>query len=222
MKSWLQLIGLAVVGTVLLASTAYAQSSSSSRGGWRWQEPSLIDIRDRSTEAFKVLDADENGSISLQELDLANLTDEETAELSNDELRLRRQRSSLASSIFLRWNEDMDAFEISDANGDGFMTKEEFENRRALIRTHMLEQGISEYDKDRNGSVELQEFNASLVDLEDIDKDGSGTLSREELSKVDDSELMRSLRMSQARSWEMRRWRSSQNSRQREGSSSNR
>lgn len=208
MKSWIQLFCLAVVGMVLLAGTVYAQSSSGSRNSWRWQsqEPSINDIRDRSTEIFEVLDANENGSISLDEIDLANLTEEETAELSNEELRLRRQRSQLASSMFLRWNEDMDAFAISDINGDGFMTREEYENRRSVLRTHMLEEGIAIYDKDRNGSVELLEFNANLTDLEEVDKDGSGTLSRSELSKVDNRELMRSVRMSQSRSWDSRRW----------------
>ena len=208
MKSWIQLFCLAVVGMVLLAGTVYAQSSSGSRSSWRWQsqEPSITDIRDRSTEIFEVLDANENGSISLDEIDLANLTEDETAELSNEELRLRRQRSQLASNMFLRWNDDMDAFAISDVNGDGFMTREEYENRRSVLRTHMLEEGIAIYDKDRNGSVELLEFNANLSDLEEVDKDGSGTLSRSELSKVDNRELMRSVRMSQSRSWDSRRW----------------
>ena len=219
MKSSLRLIVLVVGGAVFLAGTAFAQNSSGSRGnwGWRWQEPSIVDIRDRSAEAFKLLDTNENGSITLDEIDLANLSEEESAELSNEELRERRQISSLASSMFLRWNEDMDAFEISDTNRDGFMTKEEFDNRRTTLRTHMLEQGIAVYDTDKNGSVELQEFNANLQDLEDIDKDGNGTLSRAELSKVDNNELMRNLRMSQARSWEQRRWespRSSDSSRQ--------
>lgn len=207
MKSWIQAVGLAVVGILLLAGTIYAQSSSGSRGGWRWewQEPSISDIRDRSTEIFEILDADANGSINIDEIDLTNLSEEETAELSNEELRVRRHRSSLASSMFLRWNDDMDAFDISDSNGDGFMTREEFENRRVTLRTRMLEEGIASYDKDKNGSVELLEFNANLASLEDIDKDGSGTLSRSELSKVDNRELMRSVRMSQARSWDSRR-----------------
>lgn len=229
MKSSLQLVGLAVVGIVLLAGTVYAQSSSGSRGGWgwEWQEPSISDIRDRSTGIFETLDADENGSISLEEIDLANLSEEETDELTNEELRSRRQRSQLASSMFLRWNDEMDAFDISDTNSDGFMTREEFENRRAALRTSMLEEGIATYDKDLNGSVELLEFNANLTDLEDVDQDGSGTLSRSELSKVDNRELMRSVRMSQARSWESRRGNWSSRSRnsgatQQERSDSNR
>lgn len=213
MKSWVQLFGLVVVGTVLIAATASAQSNYGSRSSWRWQEPAISDIRERSTESFKLLDEDENGSITLEEIDLASLSEEETAELSNAELRERRQRSSLASSMFLRWNDEMDAFEISDTNGDGFMTRDEFENRRATLRTHMLKEGIAVYDTDRNGSVELTEFNASLSDLEDVDTDGSGTLSRGELSKVDDNELMRSVRVSQYRAWESRRWSSSGSSR---------
>ncbi|MYD46032.1 MAG: hypothetical protein F4W92_06745 [Gammaproteobacteria bacterium] len=223
MKSWVQIFCLAIVGMVLMAATASAQSSS--RGNWRWQEPSITDIRDRSTETFKLLDEDENGSITLEEIDVESLSEEETAELSNEELRARRQRSSLASSMFLRWNEDMDAFDISDTNGDGFMTREEFENRRATLRTHMLEEGIAVYDTDRNGSVELTEFNAKLEDLEDIDTDGNGTLSRAELSKIEDREVIRSVRVSQYRNWESRRWdsrggsRSSGESQQRRGSS---
>lgn len=213
MKSWIQIFYFAIAGTVLIAATATAQSSSGYRGNWQWQEPSISDIRDRSTETFKLLDEDENGSITLDEIDLASLSEEETAELSNEELRARRQRSSLASSMFLRWNEDMDAFDISDTNSDGFMTREEFENRRATLRTHMLEEGIAIYDTDRNGSVELTEFNAKLTDLEDIDTDGSGTLSRAELSKVDDNEVIRSVRVSQYRSWESRRWDSRSSSR---------
>lgn len=216
MKPGLQIFCLAVVGTVLFAATAAAQSNYGSRNGWRWQEPSITDIRERSTESFKLLDEDENGSITLEEIDLASLSEEETEELSNEELRARRQRSSLASSMFLRWTDEMDAFEISDTNGDGFMTKEEFENRRAVIRTHMLKEGIAIYDTDRNGSVELTEFNANLTDLEDIDTDGNGTLSRAELSKVDDSELIRSVRVSQYRGWESRRWSSGSRSTQRD------
>ena len=208
MKSWIQIFCLAVVGTVLMAATASAQSSSGSRGNWRWQEPTITDIRDQSTETFKLLDEDDNGSITLEEIDVASLSEEETAELTNEELRARRQRSSLASSMFLRWTEDMDAFDISDTNGDGFMTREEFENRRATLRTHMLEEGIAIYDTDKNGSVELTEFSAKLADLEDIDTDGSGTLSRAELSKVDDNEVIRSIRVSQHSAWESRRWES--------------
>ena len=223
MKSWLQLFGLAIAGTVLIAATASAQSSSGYRGSWRWQEPAISDIRERSNETFKLLDADENGSITLEEIDIGNMSEEETAELTNEELRALRQRSSLASNMFLRWNEDMDAFEISDTNGDGFMTREEFENRRATLRTHMLEEGIAIYDTDRNGSVELPEFSAKLTDLEEIDTDGNGTLSRAELSKVDDNELIRSVRVSQYRAWESRRSNSSGNSRStRDRPSSNR
>ena len=223
MKSWIQIFCLAIVGMVLTAATVSAQSNS--RGNWRWQEPTITDIRDRSTDTFKLLDEDENGSITLEEIDLASLSEEETAELSNEELRARRQRSSLASSMFLRWNEDMDAFDISDSNGDGFMTRDEFENRRATLRTHMLEEGMAIYDTDKNGSVELTEFSAKLADLEEIDTDGSGTLSRAELSKVDDDEVIRSVRVSQYRDWESRRWesrsgsRSSSGGQQRRGSS---
>ena len=223
MKLWMQLFGLAVAGTVLIVATASAQSSSSSRGSWRWQEPAISDIRERSNDTFKLLDADENGSITLEEIDIGNLSEEDTAELTNEELRALRQRSSLASSMFLRWSDDMDAFEISDTNGDGFMTREEFENRRATLRTHMLEEGIAIYDTDRNGSVELPEFSAKLTDLEEIDTDGNGTLSRAELSKVDDNELIRSVRVSQYRAWESRRSSSNGNSRStRDRPSSNR
>ncbi len=211
MKITHSLLKFLLIGTLIGLTTSAFTQDNQRQGRWQWPETNIKDLREHSTTSFDSLDVDSNGSLSIEEIDIADITDEEREKMSNTELRALRDRSNIAERVFMRWSDDWDTFEIRDINGDGVMDREEYEQRDNTLRTHMLNEGIKEFDYDRNGSVELNEFNAHLDDLDDLDKDGNGSLSREELSKIDDDQLRHSVRVTQTLAWQMQRRNSSRN-----------
>lgn len=176
------------ISLVLFATvTLHAQRDTADR----WAGFSLSQLETFSNNAFEQLDADENGSITLDEIDL--FKEDPEATLSEEELVLRQRRLSLVNSYF--WTEqNVDMFEVGDINQDGSMNREEFDNLQSNVRTHILDLGIQSLDKDKNGSVEANEFSAHLDKFDEWDTNGNGTIDRGEMGDISDRRFLTDIR----------------------------
>lgn len=169
------LISLVLVGTTSLLAQPIASESS--------PEFTFNQLESSINNVFVLIDADENGSITLEEIDL--LREDSNEPLSLEELALRRRRLGLINHYF--WtDEEINRFEIGDSNSDGSLTREEFDNLSANIRTRRLELGLQELDSNKNGSVETNEFTAHIAKFEEWDSDGDGSLNRREIAGIED------------------------------------
>ena len=179
---------ISVVSLVLLATASLQAQRSTSE---EWPGFSLNQLETLSNGVFEQLDADENGSITLEEIDL--LKDESEEPLSEEELVQRQRRLSLINSYF--WTEqEIDTFKVGDTNGDGSMNRDEFDNLESSVRTRVLELGIESFDTDKNGGVEAREFSAHLQNFDEWDSDGNGTIGREELREIEDRRFLTDIR----------------------------
>ena len=172
---------LIIVVSLVLVPTATVHAEVDASDGWKGFN--LNQLETLSNNVFKQLDADENGSITLDEVDL--LKEDSDEPLTEDELGLRQRRLGLVNSYF--WTEEeINSFEVGDANGDGSLDQDEFDNLESNVRTHVLELGLKSLDTDNNGSVESNEFSAHLDNFEEWDSDGNGTIDRLELAEISD------------------------------------
>ena len=184
---------ITMISVLLLATTMLSAGDESNRG---WSGLSLNDLKASSDSSFDLLDADENGSITLDEIDILGEDTEE--EMSEEELVSLRQRSRLISMYF--WtDEEINVFEVGDTDGDGLMNQKEFDNIESSVRTHTLELGLKSLDGDKNGSVESTEFSAHLDNFEEWDTNGNGTVEREEIAGITDRNLHAQIRLRLAR-----------------------
>lgn len=167
--------------SLLLLTTVTLQAQRSSSDGWTGF--SLNQLETMSNSVFTLLDADENGSITLDEIDFFKEESEEP--LNEEEIVLRQRRLNLVNSYF--WTEEeIDTFKVGDTNGDGSMNRDEYDNLESSVRTHVLKLGIESLDTDKNGSVESKEFSAHLENFDEWDSDGDGTIGREEMREISD------------------------------------
>ena len=157
--------------------------------GWFKSGAQIQELRDRSTEVFELLDENDSGSITLDEIDLSQF-ETDMATMNPAELQQNRQRINAIQSKFMYWSEEIDEFEVVDTNSDGYWSEEEYEARRENLNLHRLELGLKQFDTDENGAVELHEFNSHLDELEVLDEDGDGTVSREEAFKSKNSQVI--------------------------------
>lgn len=157
--------------------------------GWFKSSAPIQELRDRSTQVFELLDENDSGSITLDEI---NLTQFETdmSNMNQAELQQNRQRINAIRNKFMNWSEEINEFEVVDTNSDGYWSEDEYEARNENLNLHRLELGIKQWDTDENGAVELHEFNSHLDELELLDEDGDGTVSREEAFKSEDSHVI--------------------------------
>lgn len=161
-----------------------------------WPVAEVEAIRETSKETFNVLDSNNSGSITLDEIDiLQELIDGEET-LSAEELADLRQRTNIISRTFMHVEEEIDQFEVADSDRDGTLSEVEFDEREASLRTHILQLNLDSFDTDKNGGVELSEFTAHLDDVEELDTDGDGILSRAELRGNSNHRLMQDIRVS--------------------------
>lgn len=177
-----------VVSLLLLATVALHAQRGSNDG---WAGFTLSQLETMSSGVFELLDTDENGSITLDEIDLMKEEDEEP--LNEEELSLRQRRLSLINSYF--WTEqEINTFEVADTNGDGSMNRDEYDNLETNVRTHVLTLGIESLDTDENGSVEAKEFSSHLESFDEWDNDGNGTIDRAEMGEISDRRFLSDIR----------------------------
>ena len=74
-------------------------------------------------------------------------------------------------------------FDIADADGDGLLTREEFDSRRERSREHMIEGRLRALDVNGDGYVEFNEYATALEHYRNADTDLDGKVSIDELSQ---------------------------------------
>lgn len=196
------------ITTLILASiTLMAQErerpaaarSLSVDGFSTWALADIDEVREAAKETFKLLDANNNGSVTLDEIDILEELIEGEENLPAEDLAELRQRLNIVSRTFMHLEEEIDHFEIADTDHDGTLSESEFDLQEASIRTHILQLNLDSFDKDKNGGIEESEFTAHLDDVEDLDTDGDGSLSRAELRGIENKRLLQDIRVS---SWQ--------------------
>ena len=156
---------------------------------WISAGATIQELRERSTTTFEFLDENQSGSITLDEIDLFQM-ESDMSTMNPEELRRYSRRNSAIHNKFMSWSTEIDEFEVVDTNQDGVWNKDEYEVRHKNVQSHRLELGIQEWDADGNGAVELHEFNSHLDELELLDEDGDGKVSRKEAFKSEDSKVI--------------------------------
>ena len=149
----------------------------------------IDELREASKNTFDLLDANDSGSIVLDEIDIIKELEEGEEKLPPEKLAQLRQRSQIISYTFMNIEERVDNFEVGDANHDGTLSETEFEQIGATVRRHILQLGLNSFDEDQGGSVDYGEFSAHLNNIEEIDTDGDGYISAEEMQDVTDFRL---------------------------------
>ena len=203
---FIRILTCGMVAILAFGGTVVSAEEESKKGlellektGWFSASAPIQDLRDRSTKAFELLDENDSGSITLDEIDFTQLETDMT-KMDPTELRENSRRIRAIQSKFMNWSEEINEFEVVDTNHDGYWSEEEYEARSDNLNLHRLELGIEQWDKDDNGAVELHEFNSHLDELELLDEDGDGTVSREEAFKSKNSHVITDVLMQQLQS----------------------
>lgn len=157
----------------IVANFSYIESD------WFTSGASIQDLRERSTKTFELLDQNDSGSITLDEINLSEM-ESEVPDMNNEELREYSRRTSAIHSKFMNWTIEFDEFDVVDTNGDGVWNRDEYEVQHQNLQTHRIELGFQEWDTDGNDAVELHEFNSYLDELELLDENADGTVSHKE------------------------------------------
>ncbi|MXW07895.1 MAG: hypothetical protein F4X56_02485 [Gammaproteobacteria bacterium] len=170
----------AVATLVLIVGHSLAQKSEENSESEASPSPTILvnieELRDSSRRIFELIDSNQSGSISLDEIThWSSEDDQERMNAVERDKALRRQQA--ISNKFMRRDRETEEFEIVDANSNGFVSEKEFDGREDSIRNHGLELGFQELDIDDNGGVELVEFNAYIDEIEQVDKDKDGSIS---------------------------------------------
>ncbi len=192
-------------GAVLAAEQAAADYEASAMYQWQNRSREISEMREGTEKSFNILDEDENGTISLDEILFEYPPQNESEEQPNwasEEMQLLSQRYMLVQTIFNRWEEDVDRYDVADTNKDGMVDREEFDAQHVSLRHHMLEIGFNELDTNGSGSVELVEYSAHLDIAQEYDENGDGSLSQAEISKIEDLAVMRRLSQELWQSWD--------------------
>ena len=194
----LPLVALILSSISLVAQERERPATATSLSGNRvsWPGADIDTMREASKHTFSVLDANSSGSITLDEIDIVEELIEGEESLPAEKLAELRQRSNIVSRTFMRIEEEIDHFEVADTDRDGTLSEDEFKLREATVRTHILKLNIDSFDKDKNGGVELSEFSAHLDNIEELDTDGDGSLSRAELREITDQRVLHDVRVS--------------------------
>ncbi len=182
-----KLTSIVVIAACLLSVgtlTAQEQAGDDTAAKQASQTPgiSIERVRQNSTRLFNFLNVQEDTALTIGELTMR----------TGDTRQFDRRRAAALPRAFPFGNpNDIDEFEVSDTDGNGTLSKEEFDQRARSVRMHMLQAAFDKIDADSDGRVELEEFNARVDKLAKLDKNGDGMIGRTEATREEWREMAR-------------------------------
>lgn len=135
----------------------------------------LQEVEKQVQEQFDQFDANGDGTISLEELQV-------------DSPEIKRHMRKLAAAARgrnvreRRQQAHEVEFETLDQDGDGTISNEEYENRDLIMRQERMERLFAALDTDEDGAITINEFPGRHTFLQTLDKDGDGTVSKTEMA----------------------------------------
>ena len=148
----------------------------------------IEDLRDSSRKTFELIDSNQSGSITLEEVTYWS-SEMEQVRMNAEEIDKWWRQQDEISNKFMRTDRETEEFEIVDANSDAVVSDQEFDMREDSIRNHGLKLGFQALDTDDNGGVELVEFNAFIDEIEQADENKDGLISISEAMYVGNRSL---------------------------------
>ncbi|XP_028676067.1 calcium-binding protein LPS1-alpha-like [Erpetoichthys calabaricus] len=159
------------------------------------------DIEEEMREAFRILDKDNDGSIS--ETEMRQIMKNLGEKLTDEEIDTMLKEADIDGDGLVNYDEFKEAFSMFDKDGDGTITTQELGTIMKSLgqapTDQELKDMISEVDADGSGSIDFNEFLTMMAkkmkdtDTEEeireafkvFDKDGDGSISAAELRMAD-------------------------------------
>jgi len=177
-------VKLSVLAAAVLAiggaAVALSQPPDAPHGDWKFPI-SIADAEAKAAEAFSRIDADASGTISKAEFAAADMP------MDHDGPRPRhhprgRYADDDASGMHSEEHE-AEYFQALDTDGNGQLSPAEFsrEHRHEVHRSLMKSHAFEHMDTDHDGELSKSEFPGRLARLKELDADGNGEVTRDEL-----------------------------------------
>ena len=158
----MRIVGFAgLLAAVALPGLALAQAQPAARPAEETKPVTRLAISDKLNSDYADLDADKDGKATAEEINA------------------RLVKSAEADLEVLKKVRD-DSFARLDTNGDGSISKAEFEAKAPLptIKEPNAKPFLDRFDSNKDGSISQEEFRApTLANFEKMDANKDGTLS---------------------------------------------
>lgn len=121
--------------------------------------------------------------------DYADLDADKDGKVTSAEISQRLVKSANAKIELLKKERD-DAFARLDSDGNGSISRDEFNERAKLptVKDPDPKPFLARFDKDGDGTISLDEFRApTLANFEELDRDHDGTLGPEESGETSEA-----------------------------------
>ncbi|MDE0055441.1 MAG: EF-hand domain-containing protein [Gammaproteobacteria bacterium] len=179
-------VGLVVGMCVTLAAfTALADDSDKKKGMDRSID--IAEMKAGAAERLAKVDTDGDGEVSPEEFAAARM---DRGEARGEGRRWREARERRGQAMRKRMREGMrerremlsgPVFDAADGDGDGKLSKDEFDQLPQAARSVAQRRAFDRVDADGDGVLTASELSPRVAMLEKADADGDGKVSREEM-----------------------------------------
>ena len=135
----------------------------------------LKELEARDKQRFDLFDVNGDGTISLEELQIDSL------EAKRRSLRLMAATHARNAHERRRHRREVEFGDL-DQDGDGTISRDEYENHDLFLYQNRMERLFAVLDKDEDGSITISEFPGRHKLMQSLDEDGDGTISEIEMT----------------------------------------